>query len=200
MGLPGWLTKKRVGSELHCFLFGPKILSSGRVKTSGFWSSHQIIFCFAILITPCWVGLVGLFGLFSYFSLDCAGHHQLGFILFLHFWAFQDPFYSSRRAILLCLVPVHHSSLKEGLWAHFGLYFLFSRDTFPSWSIVWAMFVCFLLFWAFEVRPNCFFFARALTHFLGQLGLFSSSGLWEWISKNGYQQRVKYSLHPQGLD
>ena len=172
--------------------FGSKQVGSGRVI-----KFFSVLPC---LITPCWVGLVGLFGLFSYFSLDCAGHHQLGFILFLHFWAFQDPFYSSRRAILLCLVPVHHSSLKEGLWAHFGLYFLFSRDTFPSWSIVWAMFVCFLLFWAFEVRPNCFFFARALTHFLGQLGLFSSSGLWEWISKNGYQQRVKYSLHPQGLD
>lgn len=123
----------------------------------------------------------------------------MGFILFLHFWAFQDPFYSSRMAILLWLLPVHHLSLKEGLWAHFGLYFLFSRDTFAFGPIAWAMFVCFLPFWALGVRPNCLFFDHALTHFLGQLGLFSSSDLWVWISKNRNQQRVKYSLHSFGL-
>ena len=200
MGLPGWLTKKRVGSGLHSFLFGPKISSLGRVKTAGFWSGYQIFVCFAmsnytLLGQTCWP----FWSIFLFFIGLCQAP-LVGLYLIPSFLGFSDPFYSSRRAILLCLLPVHHSSLKEGLWAHFGLYFLFLRDTFPFWSIVWAMFVCFILFWAFEVQPNCLFFAHALTHFLGQLGLFSSSGLWEWISKNGYQQRLKYSLHPQGLD
>lgn len=83
--------------------------------------------------------------------------------------------------------PMHCPSLKEGPWAHFGLCFLFSTSILSFFAIAWATFVLFLTFWAPGAWPSDLFFAHTSTHSLGWLGLFSSLGLWAWISKNRYQ-------------
>lgn len=83
--------------------FGSKQVGSGRVI-----KFFSVLPC---LIRPCWVGLVGLFGLFSYFSLDCAGHHQLGlsysFIFGLfrtHFTPQEGPFYYAQFLFITLLL------------------------------------------------------------------------------------------------
>ena len=87
--------------------------------------------------------------------------------------------------------PMHYPSLKEGLWAHFGLllllFFLFSTNILSFSAIAWATFVCFLTFRALGVWPSYLFFAHTPTHSWGWLGHFSSLDLWAWIRKNRYQ-------------
>ena len=51
------------------------------------------------------------------------------------FSAFQDPFYSSRRVILLWLPHIHCPSRKKSLWAQFGPYFLLFNGYSSSWAI-----------------------------------------------------------------
>ena len=85
------------------------------------------------------------------------------------FWAFQDPFYSSRRVILLlCITPLLKRAYEPTLgFFFFFFFFLFSTNILSFSAIAWATFVCFLTFRALGVWPSYLFFAHTPTHSWG---------------------------------
>lgn len=89
---------------------------------------------------------------------------------FMAYFTLQEwPFY-------LWLSPMHCLCPKEGLWAHFGPYSLFSMGTHSFRAITWTTFIWFLTSLGSWIRPNFFFFASSLTFSLGWFWAFPFIG------------------------
>lgn len=104
-------------------------------------------------ITSCSAGPTGFWAPLPSFSLDFAGQHLSGLILLFHFWAFQDPFYSSRRVILhLCIAPL----LKRVRGPTLGFVFYFQQVFFLFLPLLGPHLCSFLLFELLEHGPVTF--------------------------------------------
>lgn len=68
-----------------------------------------------------------------------------------------------KNGLLPWTSPMNDLCLKEGSWAHFRHYSLFSMGTRPFRAITWTTFIWFLTSLGSWISPNCFFFASSLT-------------------------------------